>query len=135
MKSAWTVAWDSDASPDYGLPKRPVILPYRWGKARIKDFMRCHYWNSGLFTPSETMGNIDRLDPPQSPKWDECRRLVYGFHPSLIAWLATELNLFRCGEGKMKMTWTAPPGTTWDEGSNIPVEAGVAFKGEYIWDE
>ena len=101
-RSAWIVEWvPHRADKLLSLDKRPHILPYRWRAERVKDYMRCLYWNSPLHTPLGTILNINQRKPPGI--FDTGMR--YGDATHLRAVFVKDLRVFREGED-IVLEWT-----------------------------
>jgi hypothetical protein len=119
-RAAWVVEWHLPLynSLISGNELRPYILPHRWKSERVFDFMRCLWWNSALWMPSEMMSQINEagLNKKKSAsilQVCEGARLAYGIHGDshlLIAGLTKNLCISRNKTGGFILKWTRPAG-------------------------
>ncbi|MEJ0088301.1 MAG: hypothetical protein WDM80_00870 [Limisphaerales bacterium] len=127
-RAAWIIEWELHRRD---LPIRdlhPYILPYRWQSDRIFDFMRCLYWNSALWTPSETLERVNRPKPQGVFVLDHGPRLIYGMSTVLVACRVKDLSICKNSAGKCVMEWTMPANLQIDRKALRVVKTGSPVK-------
>lgn len=142
-RSAWMVEWHL---PLYnaaisGRELRPYILPFRWKPERVFDFMRCLWWNSALWTPSETVRRINEPRPEKKNSSSilqicDGARLGYGVHGDshlLIAVLTKNLCVTRNASGEFIFKWTRPAGARRNDETGLIEPVGEPCEREWLW--
>src|SRR5437879_4393832 len=110
MAAAWIIEWRLHRKDSPVPASRPHILPRHWQSARVLDYMRCLYWNSPLWTPTESLAHVNQRKPQGIFIGDYGPRLFYGDATHLDAVLVKDLHIERRSSGEMILEWTAPPG-------------------------
>ena len=142
-RSAWVVEWHL---PLYnalisGRELRPYVLPYRWKSERVFDFMRCLWWNSTLWTPSEAVRRInepwpDKKNPSSILQICDGAWLAYGVHGDshlLIAALTKNLCVTRGKFGGFTLTWTRPAGARRNDKTGLIEPVGNVVERQWGW--
>jgi len=131
---AWIVEWHCPIW-DARIKKhelRPYILPYRWNDQRIFEFMRCLFWNSGLFYPNEALRGVNKpglrkTDPRNGSMIHYGALLSYGIPGDaalLIAAFTKNLCITQDETGRFLLKWTRPSGVRPDEATGCIVPCG-----------
>ena len=95
--------------------------------------MRCLYWNSSLWTPSESLANVNKRKPLGIFILEYGPRLFYGDATHLDAALVKDLHIERGSAGETVVEWTAPPGSRFN-GKTWKIEPmGQPIKRKYVW--
>lgn len=118
-KSAWILEWDTYRD-DLGVSNlKPIILPRRWSKERVKDVMRVVFWNSPLWATFETQANIDKPLSKDLLVIDSGSRIDLSNHGGtvLTAAYVKDLRISRHPDGGELMEWTLPPHISLDKES------------------
>ena len=105
-RAAWIIEWELHRR---ALPIRdlhPYILPPRWRNSRVKDFMRCWFWNSALWSPWETLERVSQLKPQALLERDGGTKIIYGMSTALVACHTRDLFIEEESSGKCVMEWT-----------------------------
>ena len=133
-RAAWIVEWHCPLNDprikDNEL--RPYMLPYRWNDRKVFDFMRCLFWNSGMFYPSETLCGVNKpglriVDPSTGYMMNYGALLSYGIHGDaflLIAGFTQNLRITRDETGRFFVKWTRPSGSRRDDTTGCIVPCG-----------
>ena len=142
-RSAWVVEWHL---PPYnalinGREVHPYILPCRWKSERVFDFMRCLWWNSALWSPSDTVARIneprpDKKNPESILQICDGPRLGYGVHGHshlLIAALTRNLCITRNGTSELILKWTRPAGARRNDETGLIEPVGQPSEREWVW--
>ena len=142
-RAAWVVEWHL---PLYnglinGRELRPYILPHRWESKRVFDFMRCLWWTSALWTPSETLRQINKPGPDKKNSASilqihDGARLGYGVHGDshlLIAGQIKDLCATRTASGEFILKWTRPAGARRNDKLGLVEPVGIPLEREWIW--
>jgi hypothetical protein len=142
-RAAWVVEWHLPLynSLISGSELRPYILPHRWKPERVFDFMRCLWWNSALWTPSEMLRRIneprpDKKNPASILQICEGAWLAYGVHGEshfLIAGLTKNLCISRNKTGGFVLKWTRPAGARRNDKSGLVKPACSPVEREWEW--
>jgi hypothetical protein len=98
----------------------------------VLDYMRCLFWTSPLWTPSESLANVNKPRPEGIFILNQGSRLIYGDATHLVAWYVKDLNVQRDAFGNVIMEWTAPNGTQLDPQDSRLVPMGVPFRRKYV---
>ena len=144
-RAAWVVEWHL---PLYNSligerELRPYILPHRWKSERVFDFMRCLWWNSALWTPSEALRRIneprpDKKNPSSILQVCDGARLAYGVHGDshlLIAALTKNLCVTRDDFGGFTLKWTRPAGARRNDKSGLIEPVGGSVERQWVWEK
>lgn len=134
MATAWIIQWGPPHRDDLPiLDLRPHILPRQWRAGRVMDYMRCLFWNSELWTPSETLSSINKRKPEGLFIMNEGPRLFYGDATHLVAWLVKDLRIERGASGEIVMEWTAPPGSRFNNKTRTFEPMGKPLMRRFVW--
>lgn len=141
-KAAWIIEWHYPTWNERSkrLDLRPYILPSRWPDRRIFDFMRCLFWNSCLFHPTETLRGVNGsglrcVDPRDGCEMNYGPQLTYGIFGDpfmLIAGHTKNLSISRDESGQFLVEWTRPPGSRRDDSTNSIVPDGSPVERRWI---
>jgi hypothetical protein len=103
MAAAWIIEWKLHRNDLPVRDLRPHVLPRQWQSARVLDYMRCLYWNSSLWTPRESLAQINERTPQAILIREYGPRLFYGDATHLDAALVKDLRTERVSAGEIVM--------------------------------
>jgi len=132
-KSAWIIEW-SIFSNHLNFPEsQPLILPSRWGKQKIKDFLRVLYFNSPLYCLPEVKTNVDQGFSGAVSIRDSGRRIDYsGDGVVLTATHVNDLRFSLTKDGDEVMEWTLTPHLSTNPNTGRTIEITKKVKRKYV---
>jgi hypothetical protein len=106
-RPAWIIEWHTYREDSPIRSFRPHILPWRWRSEKVADYMRCLYWNSGLWTPFEIIVRVNKREPEGILIERALAPLVYGdgacrLVASVVSHKRLELFLFLRNRGRVQ---------------------------------
>ena len=129
-KSAWIIEW-SPHRDDIGMSDiAPIILPHRWSKNKVIDFLRVLYWNSPLHCLFETSKEVQYSKSPRIHISDSGARIDYSEFGGtvLIATHVQDLKISFLPTGEELMEWTLSPHLSRDKITGDTIETSKRVK-------
>jgi hypothetical protein len=133
-RAAWIIEWQTYREDSPIRSFRPHILPWRWRSERVFDYMRCLYWNSGLWTPFEIVVRVNKREPEGMLMERYSAPMLIGDGAcSLIGSPVNDLCIEKDDAGQITMEWTRPPRYQHDNASGRAMPVGTPLKQRFVW--